>query len=105
MDIGFVMQEVASPTNCMLSCITGYGNSCLRIMLQLTQRCNHISIVNFNFQWQVKKKKKVMSSIFGDYHYYQGNVFNFSKKRVMSSVMEWNEIRVMSFIMEWNGVE
>lgn len=27
MDIGFVMQEVASPTNCMLSCITGYGNS------------------------------------------------------------------------------
>ena len=48
-------------------------------------------MVNFNFQWQVKKrkeKKKVISSIFGDYHYYQGNVFNFSKKKVMPSIME-----------------
>ena len=48
-------------------------------------------MVNFNFQWQVKKRKeqkKVISSIFGDYHYYQGNVFNFSKKKVMPSIME-----------------
>ena len=68
-------------------------------------------MVNFNFQWQVKKKG-VMSSIFGGYHCYQGNVFNngteWNQASIMEwrySIMEWNEIKVMSFVLEWNRME
>ena len=50
------------------------------------------STSTFNGKSKKEKKKKVISSIFGDYHYYQGNVFNFSKKKgnAFNNGIEWN---------------